>query len=400
MSTGFPPLLSRRAAGVFLAAALMGGCGGGVDSGGTGAPTSSFASGPITGFGSVIVAGVRFDERNAAVRDADGNARSRDDLKLGMTVEARGSAIVTDAKGNQASTAMTIVLRSELVGAVTASDLAARTLTVLGQTVEITNATVFDNALVNGQASLALGDGVEVYANVDAVNGRYIATRVERRSGAGAFVLRGVVSNLDPATRSFSIGPTRISYAGLGTAALPATFANGALLRVALAVLPGAGGIRVALGIDSQAAVPDDRDEAKLEGLVSAFLSSSAFSVDGRPVDARAAEFPDGTSGLGLGARVKAEGTITAGVLVASKVRVTNRGQDGDRDFEVSGSIASLDSAGKTFVVRNVVVSYAGTVDFRDGSAGDLAVGREVEVRGRLSADGTRLLATRIKFER
>jgi len=49
-------------------------------------------------------------------------------------------------------------------------------------------------------------------------------------------------------------------------------------------------------------------------------------------------------------------------------------------------------------VVRNVVVSYAGTVDFRDGSAADLAVGREVEARGTLSSDGTRLLATRIDF--
>lgn len=138
----------------------------------------------------------------------------------------------------------------------------------------------------------------------------------------------------------------------------------------------------------------------QLEGLVSAFTSASQFSVDGRPVDARAAEFPDGTSGLGLGARVKAEGTIRAGVLVASRVRATTRGQDGGRDFEVRGSIASVDAIAKTFVVRRVVVSYAGAVDFRDGAAGDLAVGREVEARGRLSADGTRLLATRIDFRR
>jgi hypothetical protein len=45
-----------------------------------------------------------------------------------------------------------------------------------------------------------------------------------------------------------------------------------------------------------------------------------------------------------------------------------------------------------------VIVSYSGTVDFRDGSAADLAVGREVEARGTLSADGTRLQAQRIDF--
>jgi hypothetical protein len=67
-------------------------------------------------------------------------------------------------------------------------------------------------------------------------------------------------------------------------------------------------------------------------------------------------------------------------------------------DFDVRGVITSLDTAAKTFVVRNVVVGYSGSVDFRDGAAGDLALGIEVEARGALSADGTRLQATRIDF--
>ena len=57
----------RRALGALAAAGVVAaGCGGGTDvagvgSGGTGAPTPVFASGPITGFGSVIVDGIRFD---------------------------------------------------------------------------------------------------------------------------------------------------------------------------------------------------------------------------------------------------------------------------------------------------------------------------------------------------
>ena len=50
-------------------ALLLTGCGGGVESGGTGATPASFASGPITGFGSVIVNGVRFDDSKAVVTD-------------------------------------------------------------------------------------------------------------------------------------------------------------------------------------------------------------------------------------------------------------------------------------------------------------------------------------------
>jgi len=60
---------AMRASLLAACAALAASCGGGVDSGGTGAPISSYASGPITGFGSVIVNGVRFDDRSATVRD-------------------------------------------------------------------------------------------------------------------------------------------------------------------------------------------------------------------------------------------------------------------------------------------------------------------------------------------
>jgi len=65
----------------------------------------------------------------------------------------------------------------------------------------------------------------------------------------------------------------------------------------------------------------------------------------------------------------------------------------------IAGPIVSLDTVAKTFVVREVTVSYAGEVDFRDGTAADLAVGRKVEVRGKLSTDGTRLQAERIEFD-
>ncbi|HSC63946.1 MAG TPA: DUF5666 domain-containing protein [Caldimonas sp.] len=387
----------RPARAALLAAAFLAGCGGGVDSGGTGAPMTAFASGAISGFGSVIVAGIHFDDRSAAVADADGSARSRDDLRLGMTVEARGSAIAKDADGNDASTATSIVVRSEMIGPVGASDLAARTLTVLGQTIDISASTVFDEALPGGQAALALGDVVEVYASVDVATGHYRATRVERRAGVVAFVLRGIVAGLDTTARTFSIGATRIAYAGV--AAAP-TLANGSFVRVALAVAPGAGGVWSAIAIGDRTPALDDRDEAKLEGLVSAFASTAQFSVDGTPVDARAAQFPDGTAGLALGKRVEVEGATAKGVLVATRVRLVSDSQDSGREFDVRGTIVSLDVAGKTFVVRNVVVGYSGTVDFRGGTALDLALGVEVEARGLLAGGGTRLQATRIDFRR
>ena len=378
-----------------LLAAVVAGCGGGVDSGGTGAPATSFASGPITGFGSVIVNAVHYDDSAATVRDGNGALRSRNDLRLGMTIDVRGSAIGTDSSGHAASTASSIVFASAIVGPVAANDVAGRALLVLGQPVDIAASTVFAESLAGGQAAIAVGSIVEVYATLDAATGRYAATRVEAKGLGTPFSLRGIVSALDAVTRTFSFGALRISYAGV--AAVPPTLANGRFVRVSLAAVPGAGGVWPATALVDGAPPIEDHDEAKLEGRVSAFTSLAVFSVDGRPVDARNARIEG--EGLALGARVEVEGTISAGVLVASRVKVEDEDDDENEEFEVRGPIVSIDRTAKTFVVREVTVSYEGSVDFRGGSAVDLAVGRGVEARGRLTNDGTRLAAERIEFK-
>jgi len=387
----------RAFASWLLAGVLAAGCGGGVDSGGTGAAPTSFASGPITGFGSVIVNAVHYDDSSATVRDGSGTLRSRADLRLGMTTDVRGSAIVVDGRGRPVSTASSIVFASEIVGPVAANDLAARTLTVLGQPVDIMASTVFDDSLAGGQAALVVGGVVELYARLDVASGRYAATRVEAKPAGTTFSVRGIVSGLDTAARSFSFGSVRISY--LGVAAVPSTLANGRFVRATLAAAPGAGGILTATALSDGAPPIEDHDEAKLEGRVSAFTSTTTFSVNGTPVDARGARFDDGPAGLALGARVEVEGTIVGGVLVATRVKVEDEDDGDNEEFEVAGPIVSLDTVARTFVVREVTVSYSGAVDFRDGTAADLAVGRKVEVRGTLSADGTRLQAERIEFD-
>jgi len=388
---------ARALASWLLVGVLAAGCGGGVDSGGTGVQPTSFASGPITGFGSVIVNTVHYDDGSATVRDGSGALRSSSDLRLGMTIDVRGSAIVVDNSGRQVSTANSIVFSSEIVGPVAANDLAAGTLTVFGQTIDITPSTVFGESLAGGQAALTFGTVVEIYATLDVASGRYAATRVDARPAATTYSLRGVVSGLDTVARSFSFGTARISY--LGVAAVPATLANGHFVRATLATAPGAGGVLTATALSDGAPPIENHDQAKLEGRVSAFASTTAFSVNGTPVDARSASFDGGSVGLALGANVEVEGTIAGGVLVATRVKVDGGDQGGGEEFEVDGRIVSLDTAAQTFVVRDVTVSYAGAVEFSDGTAADLAVGRNVEVRGKLNVDGTRLQAERIKFD-
>src|SRR5690242_2169900 len=92
------------------AAALLAGCGGGGGDAGMGgaAASRSFASGPITGFGSVIVNGVRFDNSTAATTDDDGNAVPATALKLGMQVEVTGGRVSDDVLGHRLAHAIAV----------------------------------------------------------------------------------------------------------------------------------------------------------------------------------------------------------------------------------------------------------------------------------------------------
>jgi uncharacterized protein DUF5666 len=367
-------------------------CGGG---GGDMPPQKqAFTQGTITGFGSIIVNGIRFDDSSAQVSDDDGQVHNRNELKLGMTVEIDSSDI--DRRSNTAK-ASRIRFGAAIVGPVSSISAATtpRTLTVLDQIVEVSGTTVFDD-LPNGFDSIQVGDVLEVHAMLDTATGHYLAKRIEREPNAAVFKLRGIVSDLDPTAKTFKIGGAVIDFSGVAAADLPSNFANGMRVRVRLQTAKNALGQWVAISVRSDERKVEDRDEAEVRGIITAFTSTASFSVNGLPVDASKAAFPDGTAGVVLGANVEVEGAIVNGVLVATKVEL----EDDDDRNELNGPIQNLDTQAKTFVVRGVTVRYSSaTTVFKDGVEADLANGKEVEVKGTLSADGTSVQATSIEFE-
>jgi Domain of unknown function (DUF5666) len=383
---GFAALLAT-----FLVTALAA-CGGGVDSGGTG----TYASGPITGYGSIVVGGVHYDESAALVLDDAGTPRSAADLKLGMVTEIQASAPMGSASMPTA-TAMAVRFRSELVGTVGMVDAASGTLTVLGQTVKVGATTVFDAALVGGLAALHVGDVIEVYGQFDALSRRYVASRIEPRPNATQYKLRGLVTALDPVAHTLVIGGQTLGYAGVSP--LPG-LAIGQILRVLFNPLP-VGGHWVATAIEVGTRHVPDRDHAKVEGRITAFSSSASFEVDGIPVRTDSStRFPDGTSGIVLGAQVEVGGRTRNGWLEASTVALDDDATVGTERFELSGSIQSLDTLAQTFVVRGFTVHWSATTRFETGtSASSLRNNRKVEVKGALSADGTRLEASFVHVE-
>lgn len=368
--------------------AWLAACGGGVETGGTGGNATTYASGPITGFGSVIVGGVRFDDSGAAIDDGEDARRSRDDLKLGMTLEIEAGEIRRDGT----ATARRVRFESEIVGPVGAVDLSGSAFLVLGQRVTVDASTVFDERIVGGLAGLSTLDPVEVYAVFDPALQRYRATRVERSSLLPGLRLRGQLTQVDTTAQTLRIGSTSYGYAGASN--VPAGLAAGQFVRLRLEL----DNLRwVVRGFGVALRSWSDADGLRVEGLVSGYTSVSSFAVNGRPVDAAAAQFPNGSAGLELGARVEVEGTVRNGVLRATRVSLKSDDDVRNRGFEVNGSITSVASG--SFVVRGVTVATTGPgLVYQDGTAADLVVGRQVEARGLLSPDGRVLVATRIRL--
>jgi hypothetical protein len=362
---------------------------GGVDSGGTG---GSSAVGPISGLGSIIVNGVRFDDSTATITDEDGVSFPRSKLRLGVLAAVEGSAVT--ARGTEkVATASRIRVSSDLIGAVQAVDRSGRTAQVLGQSVRVTAATVFDDLLPLGLDSLIPGVVVEVYGRQDLATAQYVATRIELRSSAAYDLIRGRVDSVDAAGRTVRVGTATIDTASLSSAEL-ALLSAGQAARIrlqpgTLRALAAAGGDRTLV----------DSPQSFLEGRISRFDSIGRFEVDGQRVDATQASISPAGASLGLGVRVSIEGASRAGVLVAQSVAVEADEDKSPLRFELHGLIESIDTVARTLQLVGVSVDYSGPVTFSNGSATDLAIGRQIEVKGMLQSDGVGLRAEEIKFE-
>ena len=367
---------------------------GGVDSGGTG---GSAAYGPVNGLGSIIVNGVRFDESTASITDEDGLPVARERLRLGVMTTVEGSAILSSAN-ERLATAYRVRISSELVGPIDAIDASAHTIEVLRQTVHITPATVFEDSLPAGLTDLRTGMIVEVFARLDSAMGTYAATRIEVRPGTASYVLRGRIDSVDAAARTFRVGSLAIDFSQVK----PADALNivaGSTVRAHLETNL-AGGAARALSVSSGQRSIADGDEASIEGRISAYESPLLFSIDGVRVDATGASFPDGKDVIALGARVSVEGSTRAGVVSASVVRFEGEENSSNSQFEVHGTIDSVDTVGKVLSLRGISVDFSGSVEFvPPGTIDGLRVGATIKVKGVLQSDGVGLVAQRIEFK-
>ena len=384
-------------AGTSMAALLVACGGGGGDTPAVGGATAqSFSSGPISGLGSIIVNGVRFDDSAARVEDEDGAAHAARELKLGMMVEVQAGSI--DDSSARASASL-IRFGSELRGPVASIDAAASTLRVLDQTIEVKPTTVFEDGLA-GFGAIGVGQVLEIHAQFNGATGRYVATRIEREDSAAEYRLRGRIAALDTATKTFKIGDAVINYGNLPAANLP-TLTDGQRVRVRLQTTQ-VNGQWVAISVRTGMRKVDDHGDARLRGLVTAYTSPQQFEVQGIVVDAANARFEPDAAAVRLGAIVEVRGSASAGKVVASRVKVRSEHDDDLKHVELHGSVSALDTTAKTFMLRDVKIDYSKLVIWKDGQPSDLAdavKSLKVEVKGVWSADRSVLIAVVIEFE-
>jgi hypothetical protein len=381
-------------AGVILLPACGGGGGGtttgGVDTGGTG----SFSTGRITGFGSVIVNDVRFEDNAARIADDDDETRVlvRDDLQLGMIVRVQAGAVSAGAGGAlPTATATTIIIESQIKGPVQ-SKTAPDTLVVFGQTVRVNAATVFEPGVTF--ANIVVGNVLEVHGFADA-SGVVTATRIERESAPNEFKVRGFIANLSAIARTFTIGAATFNFSGAGVRLPGTALANGLFVRVRTQPVQNASGQWVVNRIDLRQPV-EDRDEAEVEGVL--VQVGTVFQVNGITVNISGIA---GAAAL-VGRRVEVEGRIVNGVLVAREIEIEDENEDVQVD--VRGTTSGVNTTAQTFVVRGLTFHYttgfAGATRIDDGTiAGNLRNGVDLRVRGTLPAGGSgNIEATEIDF--
>ena len=393
--------LHRRCSTLLIAVALLASCGGGVGSGGTGRSDIGLAAGTVNGFGSVIVDGVSYDDRNATVVSetapgVDEIAEAKFGHRVSVEYETPGVAQV-------------VHVDAAVSGPV--AGIGAGSVAVLGQTIVVnTNGSAGPITEFGGGYALAsdvrVGDPIDVHGLIVRQGSAYVirATRIDKLATAPAFLrVSGVVASLS------SSGARSFALASLKVDASAATVVPGAMMLAdgqAVTLLapstslstPASGGVQVQAAQVRVRALPQSVLDTYLSGAVSQLDGvARTFVIDGHAVGYAAATVLPAPTSLRNGVYVQVRGMTGAdGTLQAASVAVRDAGSDSEA--ELHGNISALDATGATFTVRDVTVD-ASAAALSGCPATGLANGLFVEVHGATISTGVRALTIQCEGE-
>ncbi len=368
--------LTRRHWMVLAASAVTAGCGGGGTTGIAGLPgtggTGVFAQGAISGFGSVIINTIKFDDTLAAVL-IDGQSATSADLRLGMVASVQGQR-GSDATQGTANSIEVWSIAQGLVSAGRATPGSSGQFTLSGMTVLTDLNTVFEGS--SATHPVLPGQRVAVWGLQTGTDARtWSATRVALVS-ATAVVSTGLVS----------IANSQRSVNGLllsGDAAR--ALAAGDLVRVRGTLSSTDGSLSVqSVQYPSVPATSAQQGEAEIEGWVTSVATSGRFNLGSVVVDASQAVFDPASALVAAGSRVEVSGVWQSGVLKSTKVRIQNVQEI--ETVEISGRIQEFTSLAN-FVVRGQPCDASGLGVVSNGKLTDLKLGVAVKLTGTKAGD-------------
>jgi hypothetical protein len=418
------------------AAGLLISCGGeqtaGIQGSGVVTPADAPATaiGPITAFGSIFVNGVEYATSSAQVT-VNGEAATEADLRVGQIVTVKGSVSTDD---QQTGSASEVSFVSNARGEVAQVDTDAQTFAVLGQTVQVTDETLFDERIEPASIEgLQAGETVEISGFTDA-SGQLIASRIDLKPENVDLQVKGTVEALNTSTHTFRINLLTVDYGGI---APDGTLANGAEAQVRGSASSAAGPLRATSVKVLPSTTGSANERGDVQGLITSFTSNTDFAVnDQRIITDSNTQWVLHDQTLGINVFVKVKGTFNAsGVLLASKVETkprsaptddenNNNGNgagnggsgNGNGNSNGNGNAAGGDSAtpaasssdivrglidsvsGNSLTLLGVKVTVSADTTFNDKSSqrlrtmrvDDLRAGDYIEVRGAANSSGLR----------
>lgn len=352
---------------------------------------SASASGTITGFGSVIVNGKRFDTSSSSFT-VDGQSGSQNDLKVGMTVTVNGSF-----NGTQRS-ASAVFQKDAVEGLVQSVATDALSLIVMGQTVLVDNTTVIDDNIPGRNVlNLVAGtDHVEVNGHIRP-NGVIQATFIERKLLNVTPEVRGFVTNHNDGAKTFQIGTLTVNYATALITDMPAPSGsnwNGLLVETKGTTFNAVTTTLAASKVEPEHhGIGNQVDEFEVEGYVTQVRGAGDFFISGTRVQTTGnTAFRGGTiDEITVGTKLSAEGRWENGVLLAKHVKF-------HESVKLEGDIATIGVNSFTLTgLSGLTITVNGQTEFKDTSLGGLSSGDHVRVRGRLVGANS-VIATRVEL--
>ena len=332
---------------LMAAAGLLSACGGG-GGGSAATPTAAaLSSGTISGLGSIIVNGVRYETVGSQVLDADdGSTAITTPLRIGMTVSVEQSG--TDALTLR-PIAGKILVQSGIKGV---ASYTGSTLTVAGMPVTTDTSTILlgTTGAVTNLTTLN-NQAVEVYGLPQA-DGSLLATLIEAEIGLLNVQMVGTVQSIDTTAKTLVLGttaaPITVNYASITP---PSGLATGSVIVVraatnttantytasSLQIRSGTASTYTSYASNYSGTTRVHNERNELYGAVSdKTLISSGGTVTGCTLKIQGiqvqASSPALCDSIANGTYVEAKGTLSNGVLAATKIEFEGGQSNGYSD--------------------------------------------------------------------